>query len=203
MNRRRFLGLFSATTAATLARVPGMMTHQDSWVISEVLGVRFKVPRAWDLLSSERLLQVGSEQVLFDDGISPTPFCGYTKYPEPTPRMNPSIGVFLDRHEEWMGENSEEFAVENAAFYATQVENAVIETPGDRVLIDGHQWTRTKIAFDFNGQGGFFERVRMLTMTTFTEEHVLLLNLTDSFSGVEKAQEEFLALQSSIQHRKS
>jgi hypothetical protein len=180
-----------------------MMSHEDSWVISDVLGVRFKVPRQWDFLSSERLLQVGSDQILSDDGISPTPFCGYTKYPEPTPRMNPSIGVFLDRHNDWMGEDSSEFASENAAFYATQVENAKIEAAGDAILVDGHLWTRTEIAFDFHGQDDFFERVRMLTLTTFTEDHVLLLNLTDSYSGSENAQEEFRTLVSSIRHPKS
>ena len=200
MDRRRFLKLFSAASVSLLAGTPGMMDLKDDWVLSKVLNLKFRVPSGWTYFSFERMLEFRENFEDLPEGDPFTPFCGFGKYDEPTPRMNPNIGVYLDQREPWMGEDVVPFAQDSVMFESDDRPTSEVKEQGTSLMVDGHRWARTRVAFDLLELNGFSERVETTTLVSFIDRYVVLLAFTDSESGDEQARDVFERVIASMSH---
>jgi hypothetical protein len=199
-NRRQFLKLFSAAFVMKALSDKAFCRQSSSYFESDTLGLKFVVPRDWYAMDGISVLTKVDKQVLTrhdPESISATPLMVFTRYEEPTPLMNPSIGLFVDALESWMGDLSS-FADASFEHYSSSLSNPKHELRPKPVLLSNHLWQNSIMTFDFVGASGFRHRVRMRSFLTFLRGNLVMLNLTDSENGPERATKEFSAIEPSV-----
>jgi hypothetical protein len=132
------------------------------------------------------------------DSIPAMPLVFYSRYKEPYPRMNPSVGVFVDKWSPWMGNSLPVFTLAFCQHYASTVSEPEIELAPHEIAISGQEWQKSVLSFCFLGCSGFRHRVRMRSYIAFLRDHLIALHLTDSAAGPETAAGEFFEVERSI-----
>ena len=109
MDRRRFLSLFSAASAAAVLGSSGLLELPDSAIQLASYDVQFSPPRDWvKYVGYEVAEAFPAEDFLLPDGAEipdpanvPTPILSFSKYQEPIAGFNPQIMMFADRIDEF------------------------------------------------------------------------------------------------------
>ena len=201
INRRNFLKLFTAGFVFKMLDAQKLHPQSTSQFESAVLGLRFSVPAVWHSMDGITALKVLDDQILTRedfDRLPATPLMVYTRYEEPYPQMNPSVGLFVDKWHGWMGDSAADFSAAFLTHYASLLKAPRIEVPSHALTLGNHVWQQATLCFDFVGASGFEHRIRMRSYLTFLSGHLVMLNLTDSENGNEKASREFSVVESSI-----
>lgn len=199
LGRRRFLGLFSALSCATIAgefRVAAASDCND-FILAE-RRLRLVPPCGWTgypydgiieaTTQDQKWLESGSEQLIDEDG---KPVYSFTLEPEPVPHFNPAIAIYAD------DTDAPESISELCRFTVDSFRKMVI---GDSLIrsatpvsLNGIPASTEIFRFTFETHSGLRERL-IQSHTVFRHESAIYLIMMCSRldCGIMAPQEEFL-----------
>jgi hypothetical protein len=173
MDRRRFLSLFSAASAAAVLGSSGLLELPDSAIQLANFDVQFNPPRDWvKYVGYEVTEAFPAEDMVLPDGAEmpdlaniPTPILSFSKYREPIERLNPQIFFFADRIDEFETANVLELARFSEADFCGNVRNPRRLVRPQRIRLNDFDAAVALQSFQFDDVRGLSVRaVRHITL---------------------------------------
>lgn len=157
IDRRQFLRLFSAAFVIQAIGDKTFCNPSSSQFESSGLGLRFTVPKGWFFMDGITALKILDKQVLERPNpasIPATPLAFYSRYKEPCPQMNPSVGIFVDTWSSWMGTSVAIFARTFYEHSVFQFHDSERELVPEEIVLSGQLWQKSVLSFYFVGSSG-------------------------------------------------
>ncbi len=198
MKRRSFLKLFSYSSVAGLAAHTGIYRSLASSRYYQHFGLSLPVPESWVSYSLENIIALQGRQqyrsLPDDDEYDETiyPLLVFSKYREPTEKMNPSIVIFGCELPEWHDEISlVEFAASLEDDYSRLVENHFVVEPTLCESLGGRESAKTVTSYLHRGTDGTSHQVQRTSYLLKSDKFVFLIFLTHSSGDSERADDVF------------
>src|SRR5262245_17452825 len=203
IDRRNFLGLFSAAALAAIAPPERLVRLYHTSFDSPAFGFSMEIPPGWCHWSVEDVIRnreklVYVEERRSEDALTPTPLAAFSRYKEPFPDFNPGFCIYGDRRAAWMGNDLVTFTNSIAAYFSQIVRNSQITRPASITSVFGSPSARTTLIYDVACNDGFRHRVADELVIVFHREHLLLFQFEQSAAGGESAEAEFKSVESSL-----
>lgn len=205
MDRRSFLRMFSAASAVSLVSGSGLTKMLNRGLDLPGWGLYLEEPIGWTRMTAPEMVALRGQQTWAEGSAyateeiaQPTPVLAFSRYPEPTPRMNPTILVFADR---LPAEQAFEPLPAIRYFESDYSENV----HGYRLLAEPTMAAfgnvvaaRSKATFLIEESNGFAEQVARRSAIAVHRDLGFLVMMTDSLQGNEKAEAEFTDFERSL-----
>jgi hypothetical protein len=204
IDRRQFLGLFSAAALSSIAPFDRLVQHGRSRFSSPALSFSFDIPAGWNSMSVEEIIRnrdslVYVEENRASDELSPTPMIAFSRYREPCPNVNPGVCIYADRRADWMGDDVASLADSITEYFSSIVRNAQISRAIDTSKIHRCESAKSEIIYDLVCSNGFRYRVIDYFLLARHREHLIFLQFEQSLDQTERADKEFGEIERTMQ----
>jgi hypothetical protein len=205
MDRRDSLSLLTAASAISLIGLSGLTRKPNRGVDLPEWGLYLEQPEGWSQMSAIEMVALQRQQTYVEGSdyateqiTQPTLVLAFTCYPEPTPEMNPSILVFADHL-------PTEFKFDPLPAiraweidYAKNVRHRCLLGEPSIGTFDNVEAARSKATFMIEEVSGFAKQVVRRSAALVHHGLGLIVMMTCSLSGHEKAESEFSEFERSI-----
>lgn len=196
IDRRNFLGLFSAAALSAIAPIDRLVRIDRTRFHSPAFAFSMEIPDGWhhwtveDVKANRELLEY-VEDHRSDDEVAPAPLVAFSRYKEPYPQFNPGVCIYGDRRAEWMGGDLVAFTDAVVEYFAEILHDSQITRFASEASTLGCDSARAALVYDVVCTNGFRHRVVDDFLVVFHRDDLLLFQFEQSFTDVERADKEF------------
>jgi hypothetical protein len=203
LDRRNFLGLFSAAALAAIAPIGRLVNVDHKRFTSPVFGFSFDIPDGWFHLGVEEIIKNRDRLIYVEEHrtaeeLSPTPMIAFSRYKEPHPDLNPGVCIYGDRRADWMGDDLVEFADSITHYFSTIVKSSEITRSAIPLVVSCCESVKTTINYDLRCADGFCHRVTDDFLLAFHRDYLIFLQFEQSQAGPERAECEFRLIEETL-----